>query len=413
MFSKLYDSLTDEKFITNHKLGSTAFERDRYFSFKTLITYQLQKSSRSILNELSCFFSGYLEQISPTKSAYSKARKKLNPITYDHLSHQLIATLDKNTSWKGHQVKGVDGSTVILPNSSSCRNKYGEYKLGSNTSKTTCMGRISVFYDINRRVVLGNTLDNYRCSEKEQFLKFSSLIETEDVLVMDNYFSKKVILETILNKRAHFVVPLTAKLHLVRRFLKQRKKKEQLTEITFTDSSTKESIVLKGRLMKKKVNGDYHVLFTSLKDKTKYSCESIFELYHKRWKVETCYLHLKKTLELADWTGTSTLAVAQDFKAKVFLYNLTRALLHGVMPNRKRKGKGNKQTKRKRIINFSNAINRCKIVLINILKGRKLADEVNHFLINVKATVEYSRVKQSNPRNYWEGKKYYMNQKHA
>ncbi|MEO1256429.1 MAG: hypothetical protein AAFY41_16300, partial [Bacteroidota bacterium] len=219
--------------------------------------------------------------------------------------------------------------------------------------------------------------------------------------------------EALLRREADFVVPLTPKLHVVRRFLKHKKKKERIVTIKFTDSKDKRSVEITGRLMKKKIGDGYHVLFTSLSDSVKYTTKAIFDLYLKRWKVETCFLQLKNTLELASWTGATPLAIDQDFKANIFLYNLTRALTHKVRPDKKKKDQRNRDTKRKRTINFSLAVCRCKLLVKQILNGKSIEEAMLSFINTVRKCVEYSRVGQKQPRNYWTGKNYHLNQKHA
>lgn len=275
------------------------------------------------------------------------------------------------------------------------------------------MGRISLFYDVLHRHVISSSLDKYTCSEKTQFSKFESDIKENDVLLMDGYYAKKSILEAIIDRKSDFVVPLTDKFIAVRRFLKHKKKKQTIQCIKFTDSRTKESIEITGRLMKKKVGKKHLVLFTSLMEEDTYSTVSIFHLYLKRWQVETCFLQLKNTLELVNWTGTSSLAVQQDFKVKILLYNLSSALTLRLNPPNRKKDKRNRPTKRKRQLNFSFALGRAKILIEQIAKQRDIIKSLKEFLVEVKRCLEYSRKGQSIMRKYWEGKTYHMNQKHA
>lgn len=375
--------------------------------------YQIQRTSRSTNGELAYFFTDLLAGIIPTKSGYSRARQKLNSSCYDALSQLVYSTLEINEHWKGHQVKGVDGSTARLPYSAKCIERYGSYDAGkSSSSKQVCMGRISLFYDVLHKQIISSRLDEYRCSEKAQFESFVSHIDSNDVLLMDSNYAKKTILEAILERNGHFVVPLTEQRHVVRRFLRNRKRKDEVTTIGFTDSSSKESLEITGRLIKKEIDGNCQVLFTSLSDQTEYKASDLFDLYTKRWQLETCFQQLKNTLELANWTGASPLAIDQDFKANIFLYNLTSALTHKVKPNRRTKAKRGK-TKRKRTINFSYAMCRCKLLVKQLLVGSSILIGIQQFLTDVKRCIEYSRKGQKQPRNYWNGKTYFLNQKHA
>jgi len=393
-------------------LGDSSFIRDRVFSFEKLVIYQLQRSSGSITKELTSFFSNCLDDYLPTKSAYSKARKKLSSSCYDALNMGLLKKVDPPSLWKGHRVRGIDGTTVQLPYSKSCISTYGTYNIGQG-DKESCMARVSILCDISSKLILSESFDHYRVSEKDQFHHHQQHIEANDILLLDGYYDKASILDSILCKGADFVVPLTAKRHIVRRFIKHKRKKEILTDITFTDSKTKEPFLLHGRLMKKKINGNYKVIFTSLTDKDYYSHKSLFDLYTQRWEVEICYLHLKNGLELADWTSTSVLGIQQDFKAKILLYNLTRMLMHRLKPPRKKRDKRNKPTLRKRVISFSNAISQCRSALIKLIKGKVIKEIIQHFIEKTINNVEYSRKGQSNSRSPWKGKRFHINQKSA
>jgi len=275
------------------------------------------------------------------------------------------------------------------------------------------MARISIFCDVKTKMVLSECIKPYTSSEKEQFHLHEHNIETDDIVLMDAYYAKASIIHSIKDKNADFVVPLTDQRHVVRRFLNNKSRKDICLEIVFKDSKTEEIYPVYGRLVKKKIHGKNKALFTSLTDVTTYSIKDIFNLYDKRWGVEVSYLHLKNKLELANWTGTSVLAVKQDFKAKILLYNLTCALSFDIKPKRRKVDRRRKSTKRKRVINFSNAITQCRSVLIKICKKISIDKVVKLFVNKTRANVEYSKQGQSWPRKHWIGKKYHMNQKTA
>jgi hypothetical protein len=69
-------------------------------------------------------------------------------------------------------------------------------------------------------------------------------------------------------------------------------------------------------------NGDVEVLATSILDHTVLSTKDFKALYFKRWKIETCYDVIKNRLALENFTGTTPLAVRQDFYATVFITNI-------------------------------------------------------------------------------------------
>jgi len=191
----------------------------------------------------------------------------------------------------------------------------------------------------------------------------------------------------------------------------------------FYRQSRQRKIVISGRLMKKQSKGKTYVIFTSLTELTDYSHSAIFDLYLKRWAIEECYKTLKNNLELADWTSTNINGVLQDFKSKILLHNLGRILSCNMTPNRKKKYPENKkenaqqasykQPKRKRIISFSTVLGQTKSLLRLVGGTKTIIELINYFRKQVKSAVQYSRKGQSSPRNYWEARKYHINQKHA
>ncbi|MEM9078945.1 MAG: IS4 family transposase, partial [Bacteroidota bacterium] len=372
----------------------------------------LQRGGGSNNKELNAFFHDTLEGYSPSKSAYTKARKKVFASCYDELNKQVHELINDTATWKGHKVKAIDGSTVQLPKSEECKDQYGSYSTGKDT-KDICLARISIITNVLTKVVLSECMTEYNSSEKEQFHLQEDHIEKNDLLLMDSYYGKASILSAIGSREAHFILPLTDQRHLVRRFLKNRSRKDELIEIVFKDANTKEVYRVKGRLLKKKIHGKNCALFTSLTDGQRYSLKDIFSIYEKRWGVEISYLHVKNKLELANWTGTSLLSIQQDFKAKILLYNITCALALELKPKKRKTDKRRKPTKRKRIINFANAITQCRSAIIKLCKKMEIGNIIKHFIKKVIENVEYSRQNQSNPRNHWVGKKYNINQKTA
>src|SRR4051794_23065668 len=65
---------------------------------------------------------------------------------------------------------------------------------------------------------------------------------------------------------------------------------------------------------------------TSLLDRDDCPTEEFATLYHLRWAQEENYKCFKCRIEVENWSGKSSLAIPQDFHAKVFTLNLTAVL---------------------------------------------------------------------------------------
>src|SRR3954453_5641369 len=72
--------------------------------------------------------------------------------------------------------------------------------------------------------------------------------------------------------------------------------------------------------------GEVEMLMTSLLDRDDHSAEAFATLYHLRWAQEENYKCFKCRIEVENWSGKSSLAICQDFHAKVFTLNLTAVL---------------------------------------------------------------------------------------
>ncbi len=69
-------------------------------------------------------------------------------------------------------------------------------------------------------------------------------------------------------------------------------------------------------------DGSKEILCTSLLDAEKYPYEEFAGLYHYRWGEEEAYKLLKCRAELEDFPGKTSIAIKQDFFAKIFLMSL-------------------------------------------------------------------------------------------
>jgi len=77
-------------------------------------------------------------------------------------------------------------------------------------------------------------------------------------------------------------------------------------------------------------DGEVEVLVTSVLDKELLTHQEFKELYFKRWGIETFYEILKNRLSLENFTGTSVLAIQQDFYATMFISNLETIVAHDI-----------------------------------------------------------------------------------
>jgi hypothetical protein len=107
--------------------------------------------------------------------------------------------------------------------------------------------------------------------------------------------------------------------------------------------------------------GETEILITTLTDRDKYPINIFTDLYHKRWPVEEDYKTMKCRMELASFSGKSTLSVYQDFHAKVFLKNFTSIVANTT------KDEIDRLSKRRNFryqINFAQALSKMKHTIV-------------------------------------------------
>ncbi len=67
-------------------------------------------------------------------------------------------------------------------------------------------------------------------------------------------------------------------------------------------------------------------LITNILD-NRFCAEKFASLYHLRWNIESKYDDLKNKLEIENFSGTTPLAIRQDFYATMFLSNLAAMII--------------------------------------------------------------------------------------
>jgi hypothetical protein len=94
------------------------------------------------------------------------------------------------------------------------------------------------------------------------------------------------------------------------------------------------------RAVKVPLNDDCETLITNLD----WTPSELFELYGKRWGIETDYDALKNKIQVEAWSGLTETAVLQDFWASLFLNNLVliEKFYADTLIAQKRENKGNK-----------------------------------------------------------------------
>src|SRR5665647_2874617 len=128
----------------NKIIFSEDFVRERLLPFPNMIFFLMNMIKGSLQDELDYFFKAvHAEEVSTrtvTKSAFTKARKKLHHDAFVELGRNLVSFFYDHfpcRKWKGFRILAIDGSTIKVPRTKACADHFGALNPGA---KRHCCG---------------------------------------------------------------------------------------------------------------------------------------------------------------------------------------------------------------------------------------------------------------------------------
>lgn len=344
------------------------------------------KSIQNILNEAETYLSNMLEEdlITISKSAYSQAREKIKYEAFIELCNDIKEQFYKEyeyEKYKGFRLLGVDGSMIILPNNEDTKKEFtatnvkNQYK---DKNKEIVQARVSVLYDVLNSIIVDATIADSKTHEInitiDEHLKG---VKEEDLVIFDRGYPSYRLFATINSKyKANYLIRMKTSM-----YKKHTKilfdKNSDIEDITVTlkptykelkDICIEESLpqAIKVRFVRVILDdGEIEVLATSVLDENILKTEDFKELYFKRWGIEIFYEIMKNRLSLENFTGTSALAIKQDFYATMFISNMEALVTYDL--NYELKNEDKKSNKYKQKVNKSVSINTIKNYAFKLL----------------------------------------------
>lgn len=277
-----------------------------------------------------------------SKAAFTKARAKLKHGAFVELSDIIVDTFYKSgpakKDWKGYRLIACDGSKAELPNSKEIVEKFGVHSVRSD-GKIVSVATICELYDPLNNLCIAARMDGYKISESELFWRMLQEKEFSkgDVFICDRYFYSILLILYLKKLGIDFCFRIKSSSRMVKS-LKKRKKLDGIFDVSLRREFKKQAAdlditeqTIKCRVSIIKLeNGTEEYLLTSFADQKNISMEDLKELYFLRWRIEENYRKLKHKVCLENFSGKSVESLYQDFYAKVFIINLTSALIHPV-----------------------------------------------------------------------------------
>lgn len=150
---KMLSSLVNSsEFILRHKKEDKYFTSQRKLPFKSLLSFVLRKSVKSLQLVLNELCRDTVETI--TASALSQARSKFSHTAFIELLEKcVVAPVYKRKNfkrYKGHRLLAIDGSTLHLPTSDELIETFGavEYRNEIALASLQVEVKVAVLYDV-------------------------------------------------------------------------------------------------------------------------------------------------------------------------------------------------------------------------------------------------------------------------
>ncbi len=419
--------MADEVFTQLYKVGDKSFTRNRFFTFKVLLGFLMTNLQKSIQREISLFVDaikldgGSIPEVS--KSAFCKARMKLQPTVFKALSNEVVNEYYKFGEaelWHGYRIIGVDGSRIVMPNTKAMSSRFGVVvsSEGNKDNNATCMAQALTMYDTLNNITLYGALENI--AESETSLLYKALTDTSlnknDILVFDRYYASHLLFFYLQKLGVQFCFRMKIGWWNIVKDFNASGKESQVLVLKMPVKDKKEAIALgitetsiKCRLTRVALDGgEIEILITSLTDEQKISVADTKELYGKRWSIEDSYKTFKNKVCVENFSGKTEIAVMQDFYVKIFIMNLTAVAIRPINIALKKKSV---RVKYPHQVNLIEAIATMKRAVVSFFVTGKLAKGIKKLIARVSKITEPIRKGRKFKRKHKAKKKYYMTQK--
>ncbi|MCY6355852.1 IS4 family transposase, partial [Clostridium sp. ZS2-4] len=256
-----------------------------------------------------------------SKQAFSENRQKINPKAFVELNNRINQIIYEECNeyelWNGYRLSAIDGTTIELPNTELLRNEFG-YAKNQYAEVAVARGTASCIFDVLNKIIIKSKIDRYKTSERKMAMELISEMKQDnnsfkDLILFDRGYPSQELISKLMDMNICFVMRLKNST-----FKKKidPTKQDQIIEIKYNNK------IYSVRIIKFDLeSGVEEVLITNLFDES--MTESDFkELYFMRWGIEIKYDELKNRLEVENFTGTTKIAIEQDFYASIYLSNM-------------------------------------------------------------------------------------------
>jgi hypothetical protein len=349
IFQVLMEYIWSDELKNQGRMSVKNFIRERVLTFPVLVSFLINLAKKSLQVSLNDFCKAS-DLLFVTKQAFSKARKKLSPNVFILLNRKLVEEYYSDnlySTWKGFRLIAVDGSDIQLPNKENVKMKFG-CATNQHGSKLA-MAKISYAYDVLNHITLDSQIGYCKSSERDLAVNHIEAIQqlkhdkTNDLYIYDRGYPSLGLLFYLSNAKKDFLIrcSISSCFAKVKQVLEQGKEDtiirlyaneandDQIKELKKrTPSLDRKNAYLDLRVIVVLLStGEKEILITSLLDHKLYPKKEFKGLYNLRWGVEENYKWHKVALELENFSGSTELAIEQEFFSLVFTANMASLLI--------------------------------------------------------------------------------------
>lgn len=398
VLEKIHALVYSENYKESAKVRKADFTRRRKMDFVQTICFILSGTKKSLQTALNTFCSSMkMEVDSYSKQAFSKGRRRIRPEAFKELfeytAHTFYEEYDYRT-YRGYRVFAIDGTRYNLPNTDELRQKYG-VQTSNGHPQVQALG--SCLYDVLNGMLLDARFSPCRANEREEakahLLKLKEFSSNKELVLLDRGYPSADLIATFEEMGYSYIMRCS------KEFLCAVKTNGADCVITHQFKKLKDrSFTL--RVIRFPIgDGKDEILITNIFD-NQFSVNDFKDLYKMRWSIESKYDDLKNKLEIENFSGTTEIAILQDYYATMFLAELAGIIafeysaeieqLHNFVDN-----------KHTYALNISMTISTLKTKVVELImcdskrKSRKILNQIQHTL---KTCVVPVRPNRSFPR---------------
>jgi len=319
--------------LKRHRHNASDFTRRSIFTFERVVGVLLATLMRSIQVELDQFFAHIElpEGRIARDDAFRMARKKLNWSAFTELNQAIVADVSTTARWHGYRVVAADSTTLMLPthhpDTISADKGFNCYH---HSDGIYALARGGGLCDVATGLMLRADIDSDSKGEREMLLDQLDSVFADDLLVLDRGYPSYWLFALLNQQGRAFCMRATTSFNAkIKAFVASGQASQLITVKPGHDQIAafkRHNLPLKPftiRLVRVVLPGGMiEVLITNLEDEIAYPAAEFAELYHRRWRIEEAFRHIKCRLHLEQFGGETPLAIRQEFHATILLHNL-------------------------------------------------------------------------------------------